>query len=54
MVAEVNGAELRHQATMLKPGERSLIAQWLRVSQGHEMFCHDPDVIGPNPSMAKL
>ena len=28
-----------------------MITEWLRqVSRGHEMFCHDPEVVGWNPS----
>ena len=32
-----------------------LVAQWLkRASQGHEMYCHDVEVVGSNPSQVKL
>ena len=25
-----------------------------RVSQGHEMFCHDSEIMGSNPSQVEL
>ena len=33
----------------------SLMAEWLRqVSQGHEIYCHDLEVIGSSPSWVEL
>ena len=36
-------------------GKKSLMAQWLRqASQGHEMYCHDLEVMGLNPGWVDL
>ena len=32
---------------------KSLVAVWSKAFQWHEVFCHDPDVMGSNPSQIK-
>ena len=32
----------------------SLKAVWSKTSQRHEMFCHNPEAMGSNPSSVKL
>ena len=37
------------------PGYESMMAEWLeQASQGHEMYCHDLEVMSLNPGPVKL
>ena len=33
---------------------KSLMAVWSKASQWHEMFCHDPEVMGLNTGKVEL